>query len=425
MTALSGLARSSLELGLARVGVGVGEASATPAAFSMLMDSFPARLRATVLAIYSSGIYIGGGMGLLVGGLVVDRWNAAFAGSTAPFGLAGWQAAYLVVGLPGILLALWVRTLREPVRGAIDGIAGDPEPRPFREFARELRAIVPPFTLWHLWREGAGARGIAANLALAGAVALAAAGLVAATGSREQWIALGLGVYCALSWASSLRLRDPAAAELILRTPSLRFVALGFSLLAFTGYGLAAWAPPFFVRVHGRSAAEVGTVLGAIGAISGMLGVALGGWLADLARRRVAVGRLLFGIGVAATPVPLALWMLSTERAGLAYSLNVPLLLLTPMWIGAGASTVQDLLLPRMRALASAAYLLVVNFVGLGLGPWTVGRLSDALGDLPAAMRWALLANAGAALCLALALRHLARDERSLRERARAAGEPC
>ena len=75
-----------------------------------------------MLAIYSSGIYIGAGLGILIGGQIVDRWNAAFPAGDAPFGLVGWQAAYLAVGVPGLLLAIWVRTLREPARGAIDGI---------------------------------------------------------------------------------------------------------------------------------------------------------------------------------------------------------------------------------------------------------------------------------------------------------------
>src|SRR5215831_11552168 len=62
MTALSGLAGSFGQLALARIGVGIGEASATPAAFSLLSDYFPASRRATVLAIYSSGIYVGAGL---------------------------------------------------------------------------------------------------------------------------------------------------------------------------------------------------------------------------------------------------------------------------------------------------------------------------------------------------------------------------
>jgi len=92
------------------------------------------------------------------------------------------------------------------------------------------------------------------------------------------------------------------------------------------------------------------------------------------------------------------------------------------LWIGIGASTVQDLVLPRMRATASAAYLLSITFVGLALGPYTVGTLSDALG-LRTAMLLALLAGGVAAVLLVLAARHLPGDEASLRDRARAAGE--
>ena len=117
MTALSGLARSFPQLALARFGVGVGEASASPAAYSLLSDYYPAARRATALAVYSSGIYLGAGLGLGIGGLIVDRWDVAWAGTTPPLGLRGWQVAFLVVGLPGLLRALWVRSLREPVRG--------------------------------------------------------------------------------------------------------------------------------------------------------------------------------------------------------------------------------------------------------------------------------------------------------------------
>ena len=99
MTALSGFARTFPELAAARVGVGVGEASASPAAYSLLSDWFPAARRATALAIYSSGIYLGAGLGLGVGGVVVAGWDAAYADAAAPFALRGWQVAFLVVGL--------------------------------------------------------------------------------------------------------------------------------------------------------------------------------------------------------------------------------------------------------------------------------------------------------------------------------------
>lgn len=89
MTALSGLSRSFAHLALARLGVGVGEASAAPASYAMLSDYFPAAKRATVLAVYQSGIFIGSGLGLGLGGLIVDRWDRAWVGTPAPFGLRG------------------------------------------------------------------------------------------------------------------------------------------------------------------------------------------------------------------------------------------------------------------------------------------------------------------------------------------------
>lgn len=424
MTALSGLSRSFTQLGAARIGVGVGEASASPAAYSLLSDYFPQRVRATVLALYSSGIYIGSGIGIFLGGLIVDRWDLAFASGEAPFGLRGWQVAFFVVGLPGLALALWVRTLREPVRGQLDAIFAPPVPRPFVAFARELASVLPPLTLWSLWRAGAGTRGIAKNLAAAGTLALAALGLTSLLGTGVQWAALAVGLYSAVSWSQSVRLRDPPAFALIFRTPSLRWAALSFALLAFTGYALGFWTAPYFVRVLGVGEGELGVVLGLSAAVSGFVGVTLGGVLADRWRRRHPAGRLWVGLLTAVLPVPIALWMFTTESRTTAYLLNVPLGILGAMWIGPGASTVQDLVLPRMRASASAAYLLVVTFIGLAMGPYTVGRLSVELGDLRTAIRFALCANAGAIVCALIAARHVAKDETTRLDRARAAGEP-
>ncbi len=84
MTALSGTARSFLSLGAYRIGVGVGEASATPAAFSLLSDYFPPSQRATALAIYSSGVYIGAGIGIFLGGWIVDASRSAGRARASP-----------------------------------------------------------------------------------------------------------------------------------------------------------------------------------------------------------------------------------------------------------------------------------------------------------------------------------------------------
>jgi MFS family permease len=116
--------------------------------------------------------------------------------------------------------------------------------------------------------------------------------------------------------------------------------------------------------------------------------------------------------------------MLTTESTTLAYALNFPVTALGSMWIGVGAATIQDLVLPRMRAMASAFYLLVITFVGLALGPYSIGLVSDRLGDLRQAMLLALVANAIACVLVCLAARSLERDEATRAARARAAGEP-
>src|SRR5262245_18638598 len=325
MTALSGLARNFPELALARIGVGTGEASCAPAAFSLLSAYFPAARRATALAIYSSGIYLGAGLGLVVGGGVVAGWDAAFP-VAAPFGLRGWQVAFVVVGLPGLLLALWVRTLREPVRGGQEGLAAVREARPWREFLIELRAVIPPLTVVHLALAGAGARGVVRNLAAAAAIAAAAVLLVRQLGSPAQWIALGIGLYAAVSWLQALALRDRATFVLITRTPSLRLAALGFALLAFVGYGVGFWLPAFFMRSFGTEPGRTGLVLGVVSAVAGWLGTTLGGVWADARRARTPAGRLQVGAAGPLLNLPLAVWMLVTDTPALAFVLAFPVI---------------------------------------------------------------------------------------------------
>jgi MFS family permease len=422
MTALSGLARTFPALALARIGVGIGEASAAPAAFSLLSDWFPRERRATVLAIYSSGIYLGAGLGLVIGGFVVDRWDTAFP-TAAPFGLRGWQAAFFLVGLPGLLLALWVRTLHEPERESGEGLDRRATGSPSRAFLLELRAVLPPLTLVHLALAGAGWRGIARNLGAAVAIAAIVAVLIGTVGSAAQWIALGIGVYAAASWLQALALRDRSSHALIAGTPSMRAAALGFSLLAFLGYGVGFWLPTFFIRAHGVEASRAGLVLGVTSAAAGWLGTTLGGLWADRRRLRTPAGRVQVGAAGPLFSVPLAVWMLVTGSTTLAFVLAFPVTVASSLWIGPGASTVQDLVLPRMRGSASAAYLLVVTFVGLALGPYTIGRLSVALGDLRIALLCSLVAGLVGSTLLLLAARHIARDESTRLERARAAGE--
>lgn len=117
MTAGCGLARNFVQMLLFRMGVGVGEATLSPAAYSMISDYFPREKRATAIGVYSMGIYIGSGMAFLLGGAVIGYVSTQ---GTIEVPLAGqirpWQGIFLIVGLPGILLSLLMYTVREPVR---------------------------------------------------------------------------------------------------------------------------------------------------------------------------------------------------------------------------------------------------------------------------------------------------------------------
>ena len=277
MTALSGFARNGAMLTGARIGVGVGEASAGPSAYSLISDWFPARLRATALAIYSSGLYFGGGISLLIGGLIKDGWNEAYP-EGGPLGLVGWQAAFVSVGLPGLLLAAWVLTLRDPVRGAIDGIVTKEDPTPFRGFFDELVQIVPPFTL-----VGAARRGIGALLAnIAGAVFFAIAALVltnwvhAGEGTfiaavSDQWLFLGIGYYAVFSWACALRSRDLPTFHLTWGSPAFLLTILGYGTVSFVSYAASFFAAPYGEVRFDIPAAQIGFLLGAPAAVAGFL----------------------------------------------------------------------------------------------------------------------------------------------------------
>lgn len=117
MSALCGLANSFLMLFLARVGLGVGEAGLSPAAYSMIADSFPPEKRARPMGVYNIGAIAGVGLALIIGGSVV-QWAAHAPPIVLPMvgELKSWQLALIIVGLPGPLLALALMAIREPRR---------------------------------------------------------------------------------------------------------------------------------------------------------------------------------------------------------------------------------------------------------------------------------------------------------------------
>ena len=129
MTAVTGLARTFGQLALARVGVGIGEAGCSPPAHSLISDYFPPERRATALSIYSLGIPIGGAIGFWAGGWLNEFFD--------------WRVAFIVVGLPGCLLAVLVKlTLPEPPRGVRDAPENNPAADGMRDVLRFMLSLA-------------------------------------------------------------------------------------------------------------------------------------------------------------------------------------------------------------------------------------------------------------------------------------------
>ena len=142
MTALCGLAKSFGQLFAARIGVGVGEAALSPPSYSLFSDYFPPGKVTRAIAVFTGGSFLGAGLAYIIGGYVVDFVTRLEVVDVPVFGqIRAWQMAFIVVGLPGILLALLVLSLREPARR---GLLGDqpgavPKGIPIKEIVAFLR----------------------------------------------------------------------------------------------------------------------------------------------------------------------------------------------------------------------------------------------------------------------------------------------
>jgi len=289
MTALSGMAGNILHLTLARIGVGVGEAGCSPAAHSLIADYYPPEQRSTAMGIYSLGISLGIMIAYLAGGWVAQN--------------IGWRAAFLMVGLPGLILAVVVRyTMQEPPRGMSEGRID--------------------------------------------------------SGHRPGVLTV---------------------ARYLLRRKSFIHMAIGSGLASFVAYAVITFFPSFMIRSHGMGLAEIGVYLGLIIGIASGLGYVGGGYLADKAS---TVGHKY------------SLWTVSAAMI-FGWLFTFPIYLLNnPYWVFAAfavptifsnfylATTfaqVQGLVGLRMRAVASALLLFLLNIIGLGLGPMLTGILSDLL----------------------------------------------
>ena len=312
MTAISGLVQNYLQLLLARIGVGVGEAGGSPPAHSMISDIFPPERRASALAFYSMGINFGILFGFLAGGWLNEFFD--------------WRVAFFVVGAPGIVVALFVRyTLREPIRGLMED--------------RQDVATDTPF---------------------------------------------------------------PKVLKLLWSRLSFRHLAIGGALNAFAGYSSSNWTASFMIRSHDMSTGELGTWLALIMGVGGAIGVFWGSYIAErLAKFDVRWYMWMPTItGMICVPFMIATYVVEGAYTALIVSV-VPGILFN-VYLGNSLAMTHALVGLRMRAVASAILFFLINLIGMGLGPWGVGLLSDMLSAelgneslryamlylLPAAMGW-------------------------------------
>jgi len=197
-------------------------------------------------------------------------------------------------------------------------------------------------------------------------------------------------------------LSDEAAAPDLIATArflwsqrSFRFIALGTSMSAFGGYAAIAFVPSFLARSHGMSPSQIGLLLAVTTGVLGFAGTALSGVIADRVGK-VNVGRTML-VPVVATFIsaPFSpIFYLSPSMAWTVVALCFPSLF-GASYLGPAYSATQGLVPLRMRATAAAILLFVLNMIGLGLGPQTVGILSDLLRPSLGAdsLRWALLST--------------------------------
>ena len=165
------------------------------------------------------------------------------------------------------------------------------------------------------------------------------------------------------------------------RRPTFWYLSVGCAFTAFISYGNGNFMPSFLMRNHGMSLAEVGAILGLISGLSGATGTFLGGFLADrLATRDMRWYVWIPILGGLSSMIP-AYYTLFGENTTLIVAAMIPSQILSALYLGPCIATCHNLVSPGMRAMASAILYFVLNLIGLGLGPLTVGILSDLFAE--------------------------------------------
>ncbi|HET8649101.1 MAG TPA: MFS transporter [Gemmatimonadales bacterium] len=402
-TSLGGIVRNYWQLFVCRSAVGLGEAAFGPASASLVADYFPGRRRAFAMGLLSSGVAIGGVLGILLGGQLEA--------------LYGWRVAFMLVGIPGLICASLAARLRDPTRTyARIGLRAH-----IRKVEIGVVAVVRyawPLLLgtiagigaafWLQTRQGPDATvdlavvGIGVGLGLAGSIikwvrvvqAPASANVEEAEIAEEMSDAFGEMVH---------------AGRVVLHTPTLVYVFLGGALISFGMNGLVGWGPTFVARELGLSMAQSAVLLGKWGLIAGTAGTLAGGWVADQLRDRFASGRVLtVAIGFV-LGVPLAMMGLLERDLQHFVMLFTAAFFFLSWYNGPLTAVIFDVVPARITATVSGVYLLFIHLAGDAIAFPLVGALSDQFGIAQAVLLLPMVSLGGGLVTL-IATRTVGRD---------------
>jgi len=439
---LSAFASSFAVLGISRLGVGVGEAAAQPGANSIIFDTFPRERRGTAMAAMGIATALGLGLSMALGGVVAGWWDAQFPDGA--LGFKGWQAAFLIAALPGLLLAWLIYRLPEPVRGGVDGISTPEDPAPFKASAAVLGAVTPGANWFYLWHRKAGAKQWAINLISLAVIVAVCVGMArwaqgfspgkapplqllgtTVTSHMLQWFVVGFGAFVILNMFQSLKLTDRPTYNTVL-SPSLILLMVVGGLQTSINYGVMGFTPSYLVREFGLSPAETGLQFGLLAAALGIGGPVIAGplsdWLTVRMGARGRVGLTIFSLGV--SPF-ISFWLYAAPDVMSFYLRFTLYSIILTLWLPPVYSLLYDLVLPRMRGMTSSIYIIISTLLGLGMGPYFVGIVSDKNGgDLAGAITSLNVVGPVIVVILLFVLTRINRDESTVLDRARAGGEP-
>jgi len=370
-TFLSGLVQSFGQLFTCRAAVGVGEAAYGPAASSLVADYFPGPRRAIAMGILSSGVALGGVLGLLLGGHLEEIY--------------GWRIAFMTVGVPGFVCAVLVARLNDPSR--------PPTRLTVRSFLRDfhlgltglLRQLWPLVvavvlgggTAWWLDRNyGADSRLDVAAMSAAVGIGLAFT-IFRWVRRTPADIAEATAFESGISSAFDEILR---AGRTVLHTPTLVYVFLAGAMISFGTNGIVGWGPTFVSRELGLSAAQSAALLGKWGLISGTAGTLFGGLLADWLRRRYETGRVITVALGLLLGGPLAVWLLTIRDLEVFQAVFAAAFFCLSWYNGPITAVIFDVVPPRISATVAGAYLLFIHLAGDAISLPLVGTLSDIFG---------------------------------------------